>query len=228
MSDPSPNNDHTIGQKLLEGLDFELRTLLNGFVGPMQFLKYKIDDHGLVDVFRMLDSSLSRLERLSTRAAIVSSIDSKSANFECQSINLVDLVKFSILELQPIADIENITLSIQDDEDEIIVYGDYNLLLQAFQVFLELAISLSISDSSINISFSSNQHQVLCFISTTSVDFPANLSTNHPVDGATYNDPSWDISMAKKILHNHNAILQVNCEESRNSTICITFERVFA
>ena len=227
MLDSASKNDHTIGQKLLEGLDFELRTLLNGFVGPMQFLKYKIDDHGLVDIFRMLDSSLSRLERLSNRAAIVNSIDSKSANFECKSINLVDLVRFSILELQPIADIENIKLAVQDEQDEISVFGDYNLLLQAFQVLLELAISLSVGDSSIDISFSSTQNQVLCFISTSSVDFPVELST-HPVDESTLTDPSWDISMAKKKLHHHNAILQVNCEESRNSTICILFERIFA
>jgi K+-sensing histidine kinase KdpD len=223
MSDSTPNNYKTIGQKLIDGLDFELRTLLNGFVGPMQYLKYKIDDHSMIDIFRMLDSSLSRLERLSSRAAIVKSIENNFSTLDKQKVNLVDIVRFNILELQPIADLENIKIKISADQEEIFILGDYNFLLHAFQILLEQAISLSTAESSIYINFTSHNNETQCVISTNIYNFLSEI-INQPNEESNRADLSWDISLARTILFQHNAILKTNCNELRNDSICITFK----
>ena len=188
--------------KFLEGLNFELRTLLNGFVGPVQLLKFNTDDPELVEIFRMLDSSLSRLERLALRTSIVqNSHDRVKDSPGKDTINLIDLVKYCVLDLQTLSDLENITFKITDEDEIASIIGNYDHLLQAFEILFEMAISLSDSDTIINVEFTATQNQTFCKVSSATAAFPDYIGE---MKCQEHESQTWDIVLAKSIIEQHN------------------------
>ena len=197
----------TLTRKLNEGLSFELRTLLNGFSGPIQLLKHRVDDPELFDVFRLIDTSLSRLERLAVRSSTIINFDNQQQSFSTSSQNIVDIAKFGILELQSISDLENVKITIANQPHPILITGNSDLLLQLFEILLEIAISLSKENSTIDIRFETDP-VTCCTIQSHTAVFPKAM--NLAMDECfSSNEINWDFVLAKKIALFHNAQINV-------------------
>lgn len=210
-----------ISKKLLEGLDFELRTLLNGFSGPVQLLKYKVDDPDFVDLFRLLDTSLSRLERLAIRSSIISSMNEGFTNFSKTSINIIDTIRFCVLEFNSTLNLENLKINISEQPNNVVVFGNNDLLLNLFQILLEIAISLSKENSSIDIDIT-NVNKVICIIHVPTANFPPemNLSTKECMENSKI---SWDYVLAKEIAQFHDCQINLIKDEEMYNTFEIVF-----
>ena len=220
----SHSGEHS--KKLLQSLNFELRTLLNGFVGPIQLLKYKLDDPELVEIFRLFDSSTSRLERLAVRTSIFQNLDNSKFVFKSDLINLVDLAKFCILDLQPITELENVKLSINENSpgNTSIIKGDYNVLSQAFSILFEMAINLSAQNDNIVIEFNSFEEELMCQITSPTATFSSDLNIQLS-NGDSYDSLPWDILLAKTILSEHNAYLSLSENISKSNSFKIVFKK---
>ena len=220
----SHSGEHS--KKLLQSLNFELRTLLNGFVGPIQLLKYKLDDPELVEIFRLFDSSTSRLERLAVRTSIFQNLDNSKFVFKSDLINLVDLAKFCILDLQPITELENVKLSINENSpgNTSIIKGDYNVLSQAFSILFEMAINLSAQNDNIVIEFNSFEEELMCQITSPTATFSSDLNIQLS-NGDSYDSLPWDILLAKAILSEHNAYLSLSENISKSNSFKIVFKK---
>jgi signal transduction histidine kinase len=196
-------------------MGFELRTLLNGFSGPIQLFKQRVEDPNMLDIFRLIDSSLSRLERLSVRSIIISEIGSESFALAKTSVNIVDIARYSILDLQTLSDLENIKLNIPEQPSSIYIEGNYDLLIQAFEILIETAISLSKENTQIDIEFVTENEKVTCTISSTTAKLPTELNFNNDEAGWS-KEVSWDLLMAKKLLSLHDAQVKVVNNNSLN------------
>lgn len=218
-------NSSLVKNKLLQGLGFELRTLLNGFAGPIQLLKNRVENPELVDIFRLIDSSLSRLEELSIRSSMVSKIDTFHFPLKLNLINVVDIARYSILELQPIANLENIRFEVKSQPPDFKILGDYDMLKQVFEILLETAISLSEENSTINIHFLDDKSCIKCTITSSTAILPLELS--HDLKQmATNEDVSWNLLMIKQLLTIHDAEIRI-IEENINvaNSLEITFKK---
>ena len=214
----------TLGSKLNEELSFELRTLLNGFLGPIQLLKRKVDDPDLVDIFRLLDSSLSRLERFTLRSALVKQMESDSFSIKKLPLNIVDIARYSILELQTISDLENVSLAVASEPSSINLIGDYNLMLEIFVILLETTISFSAQDSSIEIDFDDYETEVVCTIVSKTATFAQEL--NLSIEDITPADEvSWNLVLAKKIAMLHDAKIGLANNDGLQNSIEIKFNK---
>lgn len=191
-----------------ESMGFELRTLLNGFSGPIQLFKHRVEDPKMLDVFRLIDSSLSRLERLSVRSIIISEIDSETFVLAKTTVNIVDIARYSILDLQTLSDLENIKLNIPQQPASIQIEGNYDLLIQAFEILIETSISLSKENTQIDIQFLNENENVTCIISSTTAKLPTELNYNKDEVGFP-KEVSWDLLMAKELLSLHDAQVKV-------------------
>ncbi len=213
----------TITSRFLHGVGFDLRTLLNGFAGPLQLMKYKIDDPDLAEVFRMFDSSLARLERLAIRSSIISEIEN-NIPLDTEPINIIDAAKFSALEMQSLAELENISLNFPSDIPNISINGNHDLLLQVFQVLFEMVISLSTENTTITIEFTEQEAGALCNITSPTATLPKELNIDDysklPEDSL-----SWDILLAKKILFLQNANIKVLENNGEYNKLEILFEK---
>lgn len=212
-----------LANKLSEGLSFELRTLLNGFQGPIQLLKHRVDDPGLVDIFRLLDTSISRLERFALRSTIASNLNDEQPDFPKTSINLVDIIKFCTLELQPISELENLKITCENQLNPLNIIGNKDLLLHLFEILLEIAISLSRESSTINIRFEENQY-IVCSIQAQTAVFPMEMGLG--IDEC-YNHEAitWDFLLAKQIAILHNAQIVVAESHGANNTFHVKFTK---
>lgn len=202
------NKLSNLSSRLNESMGFELRTLLNGFSGPIQLFKRKVEDPKMMDIFRLIDSSLSRLERLSVRSIIISEIDSESFNLTKTTVNIVDIARYSILDLQTLSDLENIKLNIPEQPSSIPIKGNYDLLIQAFEILIETAISLSTENTQIDIQFVNDNENVTCIISSGTAKLPMELNFNKDEAGLV-KEVSWDLLMAKELLSLHGAQVKV-------------------
>jgi len=218
-------NSSLVKNKLLQGLGFELRTLLNGFAGPIQLLKNRVENPELVDIFRLIDSSLSRLEGLSIRSSMVSKTDTAHFPLKLSPINIVDIARYSILELQPIANLENIRFDVKSQPPDFIILGDYDMLKQVFEILLETAISLSEEDSTINIHFFDDSSSIKCTITSSTAILPLELSLDLK-QMATSEDITWNLLMIKQLLTIHDAEIRI-IEENIDvaNSIEITFKK---
>jgi signal transduction histidine kinase len=225
QNNPLANSDFLIKNRLLQGLGFELRSLLNGFAGPLHLLKQKANDSTLVDIFRLLDSSLSRLERLSIRSTLVSKIDTDSFTFNMVLVNVADIVRYSILELQSISDLENVKLKIISELPEIMVQGDYDSLKQVFEILLENTISLSEENTTISIRFLEDNENTICTITPQSATLPMEISLTLEQMGACQ-EILWNLMMVKKLLSLNDALIRIIEDSiSKANSIEITFKK---
>lgn len=197
--------------KLSLSLGFDLRTLLNGFAGPIQLLKQKVDDPSLVDIFRLIDSSLSRLDRLSKRSQLISGLQFGIPIVTKNNVNIIDIAKYSVLELQTLSELEGLSVIVDTNINSIELNGDPDLLINVFEILLETTISLSSDNSQIRLQFSKDQSTISCIISSNSANLP---DINE--------DISWDLLMAKELLRLHNATIKVT-----NNNLKGQFEIIF-
>lgn len=209
--------------KFIGSINFQLRTLLNGFSGPLQLLKFQTDDPDLIEVFRMFDISIDRLQRLAIRASIVSDIEQK-VDFEKKPVDIVDIVRYTVLDMQTFADLGKISLNVESDPQNISVDGNHDLLVQVFQVILELLISLSIDNSQVIVDFKTINEGVLCRILSPTANLPSELNTNSLPD-APDEIVSWDIELVKKIILFHKATIRTVLNNGICNELQIIFEK---
>jgi signal transduction histidine kinase len=198
----------TLSNKFINGLSFELRTLLNGFSGPVQLLKVIVENPELAEIFRMFDSTLSRLERLTMRSEIVLSIDSDQYQLSKTDVNIVDIARYSIIEMQSITDLENVKIIIPQQPANITIHGNFDYLIQVFNVLLETAVSLSEENSQINVDFFNSDNEVKCLIYSNTASLPFDWNSSLEQLESSDNAP-WDVFMVKKILALQNADISV-------------------
>jgi signal transduction histidine kinase len=194
--------------KLFQSLGFELRTLLNGFSGPIQLLKATISNPELTDVFRMFDSSLSRLERLAIRSALVTKMELEEYQFELKQENIIDIARYSAIELQSISNLESIKILIAQEPSSIMVEGNFDLLKSLFEILLESAISLSAENSSIEITFITLPDAIKCNIVPSNASLPYELNSSADELHRIASTP-WDLLLAKSIALIHNVQLVI-------------------
>ncbi len=215
-------NSDLVGERFIEGVGFELRTLLNGFSGPLQLMKFKIDDPELFEVFRMFDTSLARLQRLAERSSIIAAIDQKTI-YEKEQVDIADIAKYTALEMQALADLESISLSIVSGTQNVSVIGNRELLVQVFQVIFELVISLSAHNSTISIEFKNINGIVFCNITSPTANLP-HLQGSSKNTYVLEDSLSWDIVLIIKILELHKAKIQTENSNGAGSTLQIIFQ----
>lgn len=216
---------YIVKSKFFQGLGFELRTLLNGLEGPLQLLKKRVNDPGLVDVFRLLDTSLSRIERLSISSTIVSSLNTKIFSINKTELNIADIVRYSILELQSISSLENIKIRVPTEQIAINVFADYNMIKQVFDIMLETTISLSEENSFIDINFEDDEICTKCIITSNTATLPEELSLNIKQMGES-DDIQTNLLVVKQLLKLNNAdIRAINDINQQANTIEITFTK---
>lgn len=197
-----------LSNKLFQSLGFELRTLLNGFSGPVQLLKVTINNPELTEIFRMFDSSLSRLERLAIRSALVTKMELEEYPFEKKQENIIDIARYSAIELQSISNLENIKINIAQEPSSIMVEGNFELLKSLFEILLESAISLSTENSHIDFAFKTFSDAIVCTIVPNNASLPYELNSSADELHGNSSTP-WDLLMAKRIAALHSVKLSV-------------------
>jgi hypothetical protein len=128
--------------------------------------------------------------------------------FDEKQENIIDIARYSAMELQSISNLENITICIAQEPTSILVEGNFELLKSLFEILLETAISLSAENSSIDIAFNTLPNAIVCTIVPNNASLPFELNSSADELHRIASTP-WDLIMAKRIAVLHNVKLSV-------------------
>jgi len=150
MNESSSQNLH-VG--FLKSLGHETRTLLNGITGPVQIIRSLSDDSRLIEPLRILELSVSRIDKFSFRSLLLVELIMGKKLAAPKRFDFIDVFRYISLDLNDLNDFYNVKFNITNDKTPISVECDYELLYQSLLVLLERVTMLSNEGSIINVDF---------------------------------------------------------------------------
>lgn len=135
--------------EIIKAFGHKSRTLLNGITGPVQIIRSLSDEPQLIEPLRILELSVSRFEKFSTRVVLILELLQNRWKTKLKSLELNDIVKYIILDLSDYIDFFKVEVTVNDGNAPVKILSDYYLLNNLLQIMLELSISLSNQNSTI-------------------------------------------------------------------------------
>jgi len=150
--------------EIFKSLGHKSRTLLNGITGPIQIIRSLSDDPNLIEPLRMLELNVARFDKYSLRSLMLAELIKNEKWSNPKKINLVETVKYLVLDLTDFLDFYNIRVDIQNDQTQPEITIDFDLLYNFLMILLEQIIALSTEGSAIKIEYLSSRSSIECLI----------------------------------------------------------------
>lgn len=149
--------------EIIKAFGHKSRTLLNGITGPVQIIRSLSDEPQLIEPLRILELSVSRFEKFSTRVALVLDLLQNRWKTKLKPLELNDIIRYIILDLSDYIDFFKVEVTVNDGGSPVEILSDYYLLNNLLHIMLELSISLSNQNSTIlvDINNTSSSKEVL-------------------------------------------------------------------
>lgn len=145
---------------ILRGFGHESRTLLNGITGPMQLIQSLDNNPALVEPFRIMELSLSRMEKFSLRTMVLADLLSNQPFILSSNVNVSDIIRHVVLDQTEQLDFFKIKLDISNLGDVQVIQANKDLAFHAFLILIEQAIQYAKEDSIITISSNPGQRTI--------------------------------------------------------------------
>lgn len=142
--------------EFLRMISHEIRTPLNGIMGILYLLKGMAESNEMAALINGLDSSVNRLEKFSLMALHITSLRTGKYELKTTDIKIRDLFEFSLLNLSESISEKKITIKIDDSLNDIVINGDYDLLIMAFSKVLTNSVTHSPANGLIKITLNSD------------------------------------------------------------------------
>lgn len=145
---------------ILRGFGHESRTLLNGITGPMQLIQSLDNNPALVEPFRIMELSLSRMEKFSLRTMVLADLLSNQPFILSSNVNVSDIIRHVVLDQTEQLDFFKIKLDISNLGDVQVIQANKDLAFHVFLILIEQAIQYAKEDSIITISSNPGQRTI--------------------------------------------------------------------
>jgi len=138
----------------------ELRTPINGIMGFTGILKSAINSEKLLGYINILEISSNRLLKFTLTATLITSLRSKRVKFEPAKLNILSLIKEMELSFKDKIVEKMIFLEFRNLSDDLFLWGDHDLVLEALKCIFENAVNYSPVNSIIELSISDDEKKV--------------------------------------------------------------------
>ena len=118
----------------------EIRTALIGISGPIDLLKNELDKEKTSALVKILDISISRLERFSLTALRITELKSRKEKIILSEIRLNELIQYSLRGVQDLLLTKKIKINISPIPDDQFIMGEMSLLRVCLESIIENAI----------------------------------------------------------------------------------------
>jgi len=212
---------------ILKIMSHEIRTPLNRILGTIHMLKDKIESEELTNVINILDSSVSRLEQLSSMAEQISSLKSGERKLKMENVSLRQLIEYSLVETGEQIREKNTRINLELDED-LVISGDFELLIICLVNILNHAIRHT--DTSDTLTIRTNQADNRIILET--IDSGKNYSdkqlddlTRHFNKTGSEMDLRFgiELALAQLIMSTHNGSLAFATTKNRTGFLRLIF-----
>jgi len=142
--------------EFLSSMSHELRTPLNAILGFSQILEMNEDlDEEDQDNLKQISSAGSRLLSLINQILELAKIEQGKFEFDIESISVDELINICLSQLQPLAEMKNISLHYNENEN-LYISSDYKRLKQSLTNLITNAILYNHDNGSVTITVEEN------------------------------------------------------------------------
>jgi two-component system sensor histidine kinase/response regulator len=142
----------------------EIKTPLNGIIGTINLVKSADKSSAVKDMIDILEISLSRLESYVSKAVFSTQLGSKDYSLKISEININELIKYSIVELNNDIQTKNLEIALSTSKEQYTIKADKDLVYKAINYLLDNAIKFSLKDRKIEVLTSTDKEQLILSI----------------------------------------------------------------
>ncbi len=213
--------------EFLKMLSHEVRTPLNGIIGFMQLMKDEIQKTQFAEMFSYLEMSVTRLEKFSMVALIITELRTKAIPVRKEDIPVSMLLEKARARCAGGMEQKRIRFSIQGDTAAVIK-GDDRLLGICFESILENAVSHSVDAGLVLLHVENTETAVNCTIFDRGQGFTEEglknfnklfATASHHLDQKL----GLDLALASMILESHGGRLEVGNNTDGGAYVRLSF-----
>jgi two-component system sensor histidine kinase/response regulator len=214
--------------EFLRLISHEIRTPLNGILGPVQLIKDRIGSDDIGALLEILDISVSRLEKFSYDALLITRLRAQKDKISKTRLSLNKVIHASLDELSEKLNEKQIQPDLRMIPDEVYMEGDFELLKTCFINILKNAIMFTPDNGTIKITINQKGGETLCEISDQGPGFPENMLTK-PFELFSLNEPNIDsklglgLYLSKLIMDAHSGVIEAGNTEEGGAMIKLSF-----
>jgi len=213
--------------EFLKMLSHEVRTPLNGIIGFMNLMKDEIQKTQLAEMFSYLEMSVTRLEKFSMVALIITELRTKAIPVRKEEMAVNLLIEKAQAKCAARLDQKKIRLNIQGDTAAVIK-GDDRLLGICFESILENAVSHSNNEGFVLLHVENTGTAVNCTFFDRGQGFTVEglknfnklfATASHHMDQKL----GLDLALASMILEAHGGSLEVGNNTDGGAYVRLSF-----
>jgi two-component system, sensor histidine kinase and response regulator len=206
----------------------EIKTPLNGIIGTINLVKNEDRSPAVKDMIDILEISLSRLESFVSKAVFSTQLNSKEYPLNLSELNLNELIKYSILDLNNIIQQKNLNISINSGNPIIRINADKDLVFRALSYLLDNAVKFSAKNSEIVISLDEIDSNVVVSITDKGSGFTSAELSNLLSDFGQDSDITGtkigiSLQIIKQIMDLHEGSITIANLESGGACVKLFF-----
>ncbi len=148
--------------EFLHIISHEIRTSLNGIIGPVHLLKDQAGSNDLRELIKILDFSVSRLERFSYDALLITRLRTEKDKIYRHKISLKDVIDSGITDVTDLLKGKSIQIKTDEISEPVFVMGEFELLKTCFVKILENAVKYSDEQGQIELKVAQSDRFVTC------------------------------------------------------------------
>ncbi len=170
-----------------------------------------------------------RLTQLTIQLLQIAKTDNNKMKLMYEDVNLEDLIRTEGDKFTPIADTKTITLIYHKPVNPPIIFADKHRIIQLIDILLDNAIKYNIEGGQIDLSTKSTKNAIKLIITDTGIGIPKEqvdkiFDRFYRITNDRHNRGfGLGLSIAKEIVNEHKAKIEVESVENKGTTIRVIF-----
>lgn len=218
-------------ERFMADASHELRTPLTTLKGLVQVTLHQPRDQDTYeDTLRTIELEVERLIRLSSDLLLLSRLEQQTQGLNAEPLDLSDLLAAIALQIQPLAELQQLTLSTHVDPD-LRIWGSPDHLIRLFINLLDNAVKHTPAHGHIHLDATLRGDRVEVTVSDTGVGIPSQHlphlferfyrveKSRSRAEGGT----GLGLAIAREIVHRHQGVIVVQSELGAGTIVTATF-----
>ncbi len=212
-------------EAFVASVSHELRTPLTAIQGQIDILRRRpANDSELSESLERIAREMNRLIRMTNNILLNAQLDSKPA-LTRQQVNLRELVEDVVKEIRVLAEGRNINL---EEGEDVLVYGDYDLLKQAVLNVVDNALKFTPGDGHVRLTLQQKDKRSILEVSDSGSGIPQQQLPHImepfyriPGSGRNMRGTGLGLAIVKQVVELHGGKMHIDSQEGTGTSVKI-------
>lgn len=217
--------------EFISSISHELRTPLTSIKGWAITLKGEVDDQGSImgQGLDIIENESDRLSKMVEELLDFSSFVSGKMRFFKETVNITDLLKSIVTQLDPRAESFSLGLSLHYQDEKILAVVDQNRIKQVIINLLDNAIKFTPPGGSIEVDLTHDEENVTIEVKDTGIGISANeinkVTSRFYKGSHSQSHTGLGLSISEEIVRMHHGELSIESVLGKETTVRVVLPK---